>query len=291
MTLAQLQIFLTLIETQSFTKTGEILGMSQSAVSHAIASLESEFGVPLIVREKRNSLSLSSAGERLTVHIREIMRRVGFMMEELAFLKGMEAGSIRIGSSPAASTQLLPRVLAAFHEQHRDIEVVLVEGTTAEVLGWVATQAVDVGLVGSLTPPENGTTLFRDPLVVLLPRSFACHDEQVISIEALRNKPFVMTKSDYGALIQEVLHSHGINPDVKHEVGDALAALAMVQAGIGITVIPESLGGTANLSKVQVRRLDPMVSLAFCLTTRAQAETSPSVRAFTELAKSISNLD
>lgn len=289
MTLSQLQIFLTLVQTGSFTKTGEVLGMSQSAVSHAVASLESEFGTSLIVRERKNSLTLSNSGERLIVHIREIMRRVGLMTEEIASIKGIESGTIRIGSCPETSVQVLPRILAKFRQQHPDIEIAFTEGTTEDVLEWVSTHVIDVGLVVSLSSPENSVPLYTDPMIALLPCSFRCDHVNHISIRSLRDEPFIRTKSDYGTVIQEVFDEQGIEIQTIYEVRDVLAAARMVHEGLGFTIVPESLVSTANLLDVQIRHLEPLVSITLSITASSFDEASPTVRSFTEIAKTIHN--
>jgi DNA-binding transcriptional LysR family regulator len=284
-TLTQLQIFLTLIQTGSFTKAGEVLGMSQSAVSHAIASLESEFGVPLIVRERRSALVLTSAGEHLTVHVREIMHRVGLIMEEVSSVNGIETGTIRIGTSQGASLQALPPMLAAFRQQHPNIEIVFVEGTTQEVLDWASTRTVDVGLVISSEPPQNSMPLLTDPLVAVIPSTFPGVDSANISMNTISDTPFVLTKSDHGTLVQQLLIQQGINLRVLYEVSDLLAALRLVEEGIAVTVIPESFSAAVGLSHVHVHRVEPPIAVTLYLIAPSLDEASPVVRAFIEMAQ------
>lgn len=285
MTLTQLQIFLTLIQTGSFTKAGEVLGMSQSAVSHAIASLESEFGVPLIVRERRSALVLTSAGERLTVHVREIMHRVGLIMEEVSSVNGIETGTIRIGTSQGASLQALPPMLAAFRQQHPNIEIIFVEGTTQEVLDWASTRTVDVGLVISSEPPQNAMPLLTDPLVAVIPSTFPGVDSANISMNTISDTPFVLTKSDHGTLVQQLLIQQGIKLRVLYEVSDLLAAFRLVEEGITVTVIPESFSAAVDLSNVHVHRVEPPIAVTLYLIAPSLDEASPVVRAFIEMAQ------
>ncbi|QSO52077.1 LysR family transcriptional regulator [Alicyclobacillus curvatus] len=285
MTLTQLQIFLTLIQTGSFTKAGEVLGMSQSAVSHAIASLESEFGVPLIVRERRSALVLTSAGEHLTVHVREIMHRVGLIMEEVSSVNGIETGTIRIGTSQGASLQALPPMLAAFRQQHPNIEIIFVEGTTQEVLDWASTRTVDVGLVISSEPPQNAMPLLTAPLVAVIPSTFPGVDSANIPMNTISDTPFVLTKSDHGTLVQQLLIQQGINLRVLYEVSDLLAALRLVEEGIAVTVIPESFSAAVDLSNVHVHRVEPPIAVTLYLIAPSLDEASPVVRAFIEMAQ------
>ncbi len=77
MTFTQLQVFAKVVDTRSFTKTGDLLNMTQSAVSHAVTSLEAELGVQMLIRDRKNGIMVSEFGNRVLEPVRDIWRHVG----------------------------------------------------------------------------------------------------------------------------------------------------------------------------------------------------------------------
>ena len=115
MSLAKFEIFSTVVELGSLTKAGETLGLTQSAVSHAIASLESEWGFSILTRG-RAGINLTSNGEHVLRYIHEILKWNEEMVQEIANIKGLEIGIVRIGTFSSVSIQWLPEILGNFNE-------------------------------------------------------------------------------------------------------------------------------------------------------------------------------
>lgn len=88
MTITQLQVLIKTVELGSFTKAARVLNMTQPAVSHAISSIESELGVTILIRDKRQGLLVTDVGNRILVHIREILNGVEKIEQEVAMEKG-----------------------------------------------------------------------------------------------------------------------------------------------------------------------------------------------------------
>ncbi len=96
-------VFSKVVEMGSFTRAAEVLHMSQSAVSHAVAGLEIEFGVPLLIRDRKHGIVVTDLGRRVLEPMRVILNRVAQIEQEAADAQGLEAGTTRIGSFPSAS--------------------------------------------------------------------------------------------------------------------------------------------------------------------------------------------
>ena len=115
LSLAKLEIFNTVVELGGLTKAGEALGLTQSAVSHAIASLESEWGFSILNRG-RSGIKLTSNGEHVLKYIREMLKWNEEMHQEIANINGLEIGTVRIGTFSSVSAQWLPEILKNFNE-------------------------------------------------------------------------------------------------------------------------------------------------------------------------------
>jgi len=117
MSIVRLEIFSKVIELGSFTKAAKRLNMTQSAVSHAISSLETEWGVSLLIRDRRKGISLTEIGKNTLPHIREVLNRMESINQEIALAKSIETGTIRIGTFASASSCLLPKLLVKFQKK------------------------------------------------------------------------------------------------------------------------------------------------------------------------------
>ena len=128
MTLTQLEIFSLVAELRGFTLAAHRLGISQSAVSHAMKALEQELGVELL-RRHQSPVELSDIGEQLLLRARAMLGLANTLRQEAADARGMKSGTLRIGSfGPTSSIKLLPKILRRYREAHPGIEVHIDEG-------------------------------------------------------------------------------------------------------------------------------------------------------------------
>ena len=125
MNVEQLQIFREVATCGSFSAASIALNTSQSAVSRAIASLEEELGIPLLVRG-RFGARLTQAGDRVLVHACEMLQARDRMTREVNVVRGLEGGCVRVASFRSAATHLIPPLLAAFFRRFPKIEVCIV---------------------------------------------------------------------------------------------------------------------------------------------------------------------
>ena len=179
--LKRLAYFAAVVETGSFTAAAERLGISQSAVSHALKQLEGEWGVTLLSRSKAG-IEVTEVGRNLLARAREILGISEAIAQEVAAVRGLNRGVLRIGSfGPSSSLLLLPRILDQYRRDYPEIEIHVDEGPDDVVANWIAERRVDVGFV--VLPDERFDTqlLVEDQLVAVLPlgHPLARHDPQV----------------------------------------------------------------------------------------------------------------
>lgn len=136
MSFVRFDIIAKVVELGSFTAAAEALNMTQSAVSHAVASLETEWDVSLFIRDRKKGIMLTDIGQTLLPHIREVLNRVEKIRQEIALTKNIETGLIRIGTFASASACLLPKLLVSYQKKHPKIEFKFYEGTYEEILEW-----------------------------------------------------------------------------------------------------------------------------------------------------------
>jgi len=145
--LAQLRAFVSVAEAGSITGAGSALRITQSAVSHALASLETELDTRLVVRQ-RSGCVVTESGLQLVGHARDAVRAVERLTEEASAARGKRAGRLRVGAFPSVG-QLLPPLLAQLNRSHPAVSVTLLEGGDDEVAEWLRAGIVDLAVVCS----------------------------------------------------------------------------------------------------------------------------------------------
>ncbi|MGG1573053.1 LysR family transcriptional regulator [Fictibacillus sp. NRS-1165] len=169
MTLLQYEVFKTIVETESFTRAGEKLGLTQSAVSHAIRGLEAELEITLVNRG-RTGITLTSEGKRMMEYIQEILDLTERMKQEAGLLNGLKVGTIRIGTFPSVSASLLPSILKNFHQDFPGIHTKIYEGGYEEIRQMITSGKIDIGfLTSSASDHLDFIPIMEDHLKILLP--------------------------------------------------------------------------------------------------------------------------
>lgn len=287
MTLTQLEIFSRVAELRGFTLAAQRLGITQSAVSHAMKSLEQELGVELL-RRHQSQVELSDIGEQLLLRARAMLGLANTLRQEAADARGMKSGTLRIGSfGPTSSIKLLPAILEPFRRAHPGIEVHIDEGPDRHVLQWLEERRIDVGFV--VLPEERFDTfaLSEDQMVALLPLGHHLAGRPAVSLKDLCSDPFVLTEAGSSELVSRLFIAARLQPNIRFRCSQLLSTLATVARGEAITVVAEgSLPDEANPQYVKVPLL-PMVQRQVGLAVLDQRQASPATRAFIELARRI----
>ncbi|WP_019119862.1 LysR family transcriptional regulator [Brevibacillus massiliensis] len=282
----QYEIFRAVVDSGSFTKAGDKLGLSQSAVSHAIKGLEAELNLTLLHRG-RSGISLTSEGEVMIDYARQILNLAEEMKQEAGRLNGLEVGTLRIGTFPSVSAYLLPSVLEKFHAAYPGIHVEFHEGGYMELKQMVSSNIIDIGF---LTSDDAGNLdfipLFEDYLQVILPGNHPLRTKKQISVRDIASYPFIMPKGGCDDLIKQLFARHHLKPKVYCEIADNQAIIAMVQKNLGISIIPELVahGHHDGLSRA---RLKEECFRTVGLALPAHKQVSPAVSAFITLTKSV----
>jgi DNA-binding transcriptional LysR family regulator len=260
----RLKILREVVAQGSFSEAASSLNYTQSAVSQAIATLESEAGVPLLERDRRG-VRPTTAGERLNAHAGRILTQLDAAEAELGAIAGIKGGELRMASFPTAGATLMPLAIAAFRAAYPDVTLSLVEGEPEELAPRLRDGEFDLGLIfefegtGELGPGLRGAPLFEDPMKLALPKGHRlAHGEQV-ALEDLADESWVQT-SEASACARHVVRicrAAGFEPRVSFESDDYLTVQGLVAAGVGVALIPElALSQTVSYD-IAVRELHP----------------------------------
>ena len=238
-TLSQLKTFMTVVDQGGFTAAGRRLGLSQPAVSRAIATLEKELGLPLLVRG-RDGLSLTTAGSVALTHAREAVRHLTMMRTEVAGLAGDVTGTLSLASLPSVTATLVAPHLRAFVERHPAVTIRLLEGSEEEVRDWLDQGAAEAGVV-SLPIKGLATAVLGDQrMVAVMPADSWLASMDTVSYAELAKEPFVRGTGGCADVFTPIAGQAGVEFDIAFEAREMSAVLEIVRAGLGVSIMPSA---------------------------------------------------
>jgi DNA-binding transcriptional LysR family regulator len=278
----------------SFTAAAESLGYTQSAVSRQVAGLEAAAGARLFERASRG-VALTDAGRSLLRHAVGVIDQLDAAKHELAGMRELTAGHLRVGAFPMALAALVPRALAAFHSRHPGVEISLREGMTPAQLRRVGSGAVELAVVATLPnqtledPHCALEPLFEDRLLLALARNHPLAGQSSVDLDDLTREPWIAGTTDASDPLLGVWPSLKWEPHVAFIARDWIAKLGLVAAGLGVTVVP-GLGATAVREDVALVRVrGRRVARTIALATRAGAKPPPHVGAFADVVHEVAS--
>ncbi|MNQ52330.1 HTH-type transcriptional regulator GltC [compost metagenome] len=287
MTLTQLEIFSRVAELQSFTSAANRLGISQSAVSHAIKSLEQELGVELL-RRHPSRVELSDIGQPLLLRARAMLGLASTLRQEAADARGMKRGTLRIGSfGPTSSIKLLPMILQQYRATWPGIEVHIDEGPDRQVVQWLEERRIDVGFV--VLPEERFDTfaLVEDQMVALIPLQHPLAQRDSLSLSDLCHDPFILTEAGSAELVSRLFSAARLKPDIRYRSSQLLSTLETVSRGDALTIVAEGSLPDTRQPRYVKRPLSPKVKRQVGLAVLDERQASPATLAFIKLARQL----
>jgi DNA-binding transcriptional LysR family regulator len=277
-TLLQLKSFVTVVEEGGFTAASRELGLSQPAVSRAVASLEKELGLPLMIRG-RDRLSLTDAGSLALTHAREAVRHLTLMRTEVAALTGEITGTLSLASLPSVTGTLVAPQLQIFAERHPAVTIRLLEGSEQEVRDWLDQGAAEAGVV-SLPIKGLDSAVFGDQdMVAVVPEDHRLAGYDEIGYAELAKEPFIRSTGGCADVFMPVARRIGVEFDVAFEAREMSAVVEIVRADLGVSILPSA--GLPDLPDGVVTR--PLVPKTVRqLGVAVSASASAPARAFLE---------
>lgn len=284
MNLTQLRSLIAVAEAGSFTAAAEMVGVTQSGMSQALAALEENLGVKLLVRQ-RHGVELTAFGERALDHARSAFSHLESIQREAAAATGEETGSIRIAAFPSVFATVLPPLLRRFRLLHPGIDVVALETDDREVEVWLEAGAVDLGVVLNPAPDSSAVLIGQDEWVAALPAGHRLGRRGSLSFSELVSEPFVLATGGCHIHARTLAEAASLSlADVRMEVRDWSSAIALVREGVGVGIVPESTLPEKRKG-LRVARLDPPLFRQFGLVVAHGRKTSRATDLLVELAQ------
>lgn len=232
--------FLKIVELGSFTKAGESLGYTQSAISQMLNSLEEELGTALLFRNK-SVIKITNEGIELLPFIKELCNNYEVLNERAVSINNIDRGIIKVGLIYSVSYTWFAELMMEFKGKYPNVKYEITTGTSKEIQDMVKNETLDFGITYSPVLSELlGVKLMDEKLSLLGEKNSAGNKAQ--SLEEIEEFNFIWSKgNEEFCLLEEMANKKGISLRKGLEAPDLLSSIAMTEKGLGIVAVNQSL--------------------------------------------------
>ena len=286
--LRQLKVFVTVARVKSFSRAGESIGLSQSAVSHSVKELEHQTGVRLLDRTTREVV-LTEAGQQLAARLERLLDELNSTLREAGRVGQQLMGTVRVAASQTISAHLIPQCIAYSNRRYPEIDFVLHDRPQQWVLESIRQGEVDFGIVidpGAATDLQCEAVL-AEPFLLLCRCDHPFAKRDAVSWHALHDQRLVLQDYASGSrpLIDAALAGFAVTANIVQEIGHPATLFPMVESGIGISILPALALPLPQGSHLQVKRLTPVVERQLMLARRKNRSLSTAAEALWEVVR------
>jgi len=271
MNISQLETLLTISKTMSFRKAGELLNLTQPAVSAQIKSLEDEFKTVLI--DRNQPVTLTDRGQVFLEHAEKILGVVEELKHKLSDLNQTPQGHIVLGTTASIAVQILPRVLSYFQDQFPMIKTTIHSMPSTQVMTSVENGSVDIGItyLSERNPHVETSILYYDTYELVVSPDHPMSSLKHTTVDALRDIPMIMLSPDTlgRRFLDQIFRRYNVNPNIMMELSSSEEVKRMVEINLGAAVVSklsianEVRLGTLKMIKVNELELSHPVGVVY----------------------------
>ncbi len=280
---ARCKAFLAAVETGSFSKAAEILNYTPSGVSQLVSALENELGFSLLRRSKRG-VTPTENGEKLLPTIREFLLQENRIYQFAAETNGLLIGNITIAAYSSIATHWLPSVVRDFQKDYPQIQIKLMEGIRQEVTKWLDEKIAEVAFLSYKDPmPYEWIPLAEDQMLAVLPKTHPLAAETSYPLQNCEHERFIMPALGRDTDVIALFQANKLNPNIQFSTLENFATMAMVEQGLGMSIMNELITRKWQCDVVMLPLSPPQhITLGIALSSLDTA--SPAVKQFVQYA-------
>lgn len=288
-TVKQIKAFVTVAQAQSFTTAATRLHLTQSAVSVLISELEAQFGLRLFHRTTR-LVQLSDAGRDFYPVAQKVLADLHNALASSKELVAKQRGRVAVAVTPLMASILLPKFIREYTATYPGISVILQDTLAGLIQSKVRDGEVDFGIG---TFEKTGRELVAEPLmadtlVLACPAGHPLADKANVAWRELAGHPFISLSRDnsVGQLIRTCLADAGVEVQSAYEVSYLSTVVGMVDAGLGVAVLPSYASPITQAYNIQIRKLvKPAIRRQMSFIARQGRTLSPAAESFKAFLK------
>jgi DNA-binding transcriptional LysR family regulator len=276
----QVEHFLAVMRSGSFTAAAQEVHVVQSALSASIRKLEAELGTPLFERTTRR-VALTEAGRTLVPLAHRIVADVVAAQGEVAAVAGLASGRVSIGTIQALSVVDLPAKLGEFRSRYPGIRLHVRDGTVPVLAAAVASGELDLAFLAGDQPLADklfGFREWRQQLVLLCHPGHRLERRRRVRLAELDDEPFLdFSGSGIQAMVARRFADAGVRQNRVCEATHMPLLVELVKAGLGVTIVPQPVAENSGLPFARFEK--PAFSRAIHLAGRGPEPSNPAARA------------
>ncbi|MEV0082158.1 LysR family transcriptional regulator [Saccharopolyspora sp. NPDC050642] len=256
-----IRMFHEVVQTGSYSGAARRLGYSQPAVSQQMRALERTVGTPLFTRAGR-TMRLTEAGEVLARHAASVLRDLDAAQNQIAAIRQLRVGNLRICSFPSASATIVPAATVHIARDHPDLRIRLIEAEPPDSMETLRRGECDValaftypGVAEQLDGDLVGVAVLDDPVVAVLPKGHRLAKRRSVELADLADERWIAGCTRCRDHFVQECGAVGFEPDIAFTTDDNLAVQSLVAAGTGIALMPSLVLSFLRHPKVISRRV------------------------------------
>lgn len=273
------RVFVTAVDSGSISKASEQLGYTPSGISQMLSSLEDEIGLQLLIRSSKG-VAPSKDGLLILPTVRDLLRTDEKLSQITTGIKGLNRGSVTIGSYPSVATHWLPRLIKEFQLMYPEVEFRIMEGLRQEIVQWLEEGITDI----SIMTYEKGMDyewifLAKDPMIAVLPRNHPKAELKSYKLSWYNNERFIMPAMGKDDDVVRLLDKYKIDVNIALSTLENISTLAMIEQDMGMSVMNELITCRWDCDVAKLP-LDPPEYIEFGIAFKLPSMTSPVTKKF-----------
>lgn len=283
MSIKTYEAFVKTVQCASLTRAAQEMGTTQSNISHVLQGMEEKWGLTLLVRS-RSGVKMTQEGEKLFPYMKRILEMEEELQRQVIQMRKNLLGNIRLGAFTSVAVQWLPDMLANFQEENPLVQFQMFNGDYHDLEMWLKEGQIDLGFT-TLPVPEGCSylPLCADPLLAILPKTHPLAKGSSVPIAALAKEPFITLLQNSTQDIHRALDQANVRLHVRLTTKDDYALIAMVEKGLGVSIVPSLLMG-GRKEEVALLPLEPPATRTIVLAMRQEQTLSPAAEKFVQCA-------
>ena len=281
MDLRQLKVFVEVVRQQSFTRAAEHLHIAQPAVSISIRKLEEELELTLLNRQEK-CVTLTAEGENLLPHAERILDNLAAAESEMAELRGLTHGEVRIGIPPMMSSYYFPLIIREFRDAYPNLKLSVNGEGAASIQRMIARGELDMGVVTGqkLIEGLEAQHFLREEIVACVPLDHPLAKRQSISLSEYLQEPLLLFKEGYymRELMDDLMAGETLQPQVVFETNLFSLIRSLIKQKLGISTFLRMV--VSDDPELVAVSFDPPLHLDLLIARKADRYLSRANRAF-----------
>lgn len=283
----KLEALLMAVDLGSFTKAAEVLGYTQSGLTHMMNSLEKEVGFTLLERG-RSGVRLTEEGARIAPAVREFLQANARLDSVIEQVSSSRTEIIRVSAYASIAMHWLPGIIQRFREECPDVDVDIRMADHVDVPYELLAQGkMDAILV---SPQDEGqyewVHLADDPMFAVLPKDFDTQGMTAFPLAAFEARDFIMPSQGFDKDIMRIFNRIGVKPHILPTWVDDPTVISMVSHGLGVSMMTE-LTVRGRTDGVKLLPVEPASSRELGLAVRSLDAASDGLRHFIDCTKRV----